>query len=514
MSDEGPSTEANAFTYLWRYTRGDGVALLNRRLAVMLPGDVPAPLLLALSERLIPDGTVDDALSLLAPARGSLPFALLERGGAGGRLLLAGPLVARTPSGDLAGGEPYAEHDVPPGRVVIAFSSERLAIDPADCWPCDLGVVWTKGLVVMLAAPTPDALVRPSRSDGHSGPTEAVTPQAVRTAEDDPVEVGEQPDRSAARTLISGWTKEQPVAATGAFTTGATGSTSQLVPSTEKVQPVEVVEVVGQVEHPRSIESVWPEVRSLELGPRAGGPSSGTPTLIDHVPGVSLGWQRPDDAKREASIPADQQPSRPMPTSRVPSSEVRNDPAPPRSGFDLTEAGRTRLRSQLPMSPTPLGTTFVAAITCPRGHLSAPTDPQCRVCGAPVESSAVTTVERPPLARIPIPGQSPVLLDRDIILGREPGSAASMSGRPPKLVTISDPEGHPEGSAISRTHLSLVLDDWHILATDLGSSNGTDIVHRNGRRQQLVPHQPVAVQPGSVIVLAGVVELHVEPFGA
>ena len=58
------------------------------------------------------------------------------------------------------------------------------------------------------------------------------------------------------------------------------------------------------------------------------------------------------------------------------------------------------------------------------------------------------------------------------------------------------------GNDISRTHVEVRLDGWHVLVVDLGSTNGT-VVSLPGRQPQLLrAHDPLAVEPGTVVSLA------------
>ena len=54
------------------------------------------------------------------------------------------------------------------------------------------------------------------------------------------------------------------------------------------------------------------------------------------------------------------------------------------------------------------------------------------------------------------------------------------------------------------------LDFWRILLTDLGSTNGTEVITPDGRRQRLLPNTPIVIEPGTLVVLAEIVELRLE----
>ena len=89
-----------------------------------------------------------------------------------------------------------------------------------------------------------------------------------------------------------------------------------------------------------------------------------------------------------------------------------------------------------------------------------------------------------------------------MILGRNPRVPTGHAGEPPGLVHLEDP-----GKDISSQHLQIELDHGHVLVTDLGSTNGTQVVLPGRPPVQLLPYQPIEIQPGTRIVLARVLEM-------
>jgi pSer/pThr/pTyr-binding forkhead associated (FHA) protein len=63
---------------------------------------------------------------------------------------------------------------------------------------------------------------------------------------------------------------------------------------------------------------------------------------------------------------------------------------------------------------------------------------------------------------------------------------------------------------ISRTHLKVTLDGWHVLVTDLKSTNGTLVTLPGRDPQQLRPGEPVPIQPGTVVTLADGIDFRYE----
>jgi len=60
---------------------------------------------------------------------------------------------------------------------------------------------------------------------------------------------------------------------------------------------------------------------------------------------------------------------------------------------------------------------------------------------------------------------------------------------------------------VSAQHAAVLLDLWDVSVCDLGPTNGTALVDGAGRVTALRPYEPVALGPGSTVVLAEVVTL-------
>ena len=79
------------------------------------------------------------------------------------------------------------------------------------------------------------------------------------------------------------------------------------------------------------------------------------------------------------------------------------------------------------------------------------------------------------------------------------------TGETPHLVAIVDPR-----SEVSGQHAVVSVDYWSVEVTDLGSTNGTEVVNPDGRRQKLVPKTPVELEPGARLVLAEILDIRFE----
>jgi hypothetical protein len=59
-------------------------------------------------------------------------------------------------------------------------------------------------------------------------------------------------------------------------------------------------------------------------------------------------------------------------------------------------------------------------------------------------------------------------------------------------------------------HLRVTLDGWHVLVTDLNSTNGTLVTLPGHEPQQLRPGEPMLIQPGAVVTLADGIDFRYE----
>ena len=152
--------------------------------------------------------------------------------------------------------------------------------------------------------------------------------------------------------------------------------------------------------------------------------------------------------------------------------------------------------------------TMVQAVRCQHGHLSPPMAVSCRVCGFPLMGQAPVTVPRPILGVLRLSTGDVVPLDRTVIMGRNPRVDASNEGEHPHVVRLPSP-----GHDISRTHVEIRLDGWHVLLTDLNSVNGTVVTPPWQEPQRVRPNETVPIEPGTVVSLADEVTFRYEVTG-
>lgn len=148
--------------------------------------------------------------------------------------------------------------------------------------------------------------------------------------------------------------------------------------------------------------------------------------------------------------------------------------------------GHTVLAESLPedhrppaMPPEP-GPGQVYASLCPARHPNAPYAGDCRVCGTPIPAGEPVLVDRPTMAVLRMSSGAVIELDRRVIVGRAPSVSRVASADVPHLVTVASPHGD-----VSRSHVEVRVDDWHIVVTDLNSTNGTEI-HAPARPVQML----------------------------
>ena len=99
----------------------------------------------------------------------------------------------------------------------------------------------------------------------------------------------------------------------------------------------------------------------------------------------------------------------------------------------------------------------------------------------------------------------PIGLDRAAYLGRKPSAPRISTGTAPRLVRVPSPLGE-----VSSTHLELRQVGTVVIATDLGSTNGTQVRQPGSATVRLRQGESVVVTPGSVIEIGdgNVIEIH------
>jgi FHA domain-containing protein len=242
--------------------------------------------------------------------------------------------------------------------------------------------------------------------------------------------------------------------------------------------------------------------------PPGGVPPGGVPPggLIDAPPWLS----GPGGSAPAGQAPLGQAPPGPVPASAGPAEPPYQPPAP-RADSRPGESGSTVKRAELPdfvavtAPPDRIG-PVVPALLCPSGHVNPPSGATCRRCGAPLPHDPVP-VPRPVLGVLRLSLGDVIMLDRGVLMGRNPRTdfAGTDGEERPHVVKLPSADGD-----ISRTHLRVTLDGWHVLVTDLNSTNGTLVTLPGRDPQQLRPGEPVPIQPGTVVTLADGIDFRYE----
>ncbi len=139
---------------------------------------------------------------------------------------------------------------------------------------------------------------------------------------------------------------------------------------------------------------------------------------------------------------------------------------------------------------------IVQGLLCLAGHVSPPNSVACRVCGEPLPPQEPVLVSRPALGLLRLSTGDVITLDRSVVMGRNPRSELNGDERPH---VVKLPSGDGE---ISRTHLTITLDGWHVLLTDLESTNGTLVEFPGRPPERLRPKEPVLIPNATVVTLA------------
>ena len=139
--------------------------------------------------------------------------------------------------------------------------------------------------------------------------------------------------------------------------------------------------------------------------------------------------------------------------------------------------------------------TEVLARSCFFGHPNPPVRMACAQCGGGLSPHA-ELVTRPSLGRVEVSTGESVDLSVTIIVGRFPQAQTTGSPVAQRLVTVPSPS-----QDISRSHLEIRLDGWHVLLVDLDTVNGTSLLRAGQPPRRLRPLEPTLVAEGDVVDL-------------
>ncbi len=188
-----------------------------------------------------------------------------------------------------------------------------------------------------------------------------------------------------------------------------------------------------------------------------------------------------------------------------------DDPAvtvPPRPAADA--GGQSPPGEALPVAAPPVpgaaelavptdvaaGGVIVQGIVCSREHFNNPAAAFCMVCGISMVHVTHNLVpgSRPTLGFVVFDDGSTFGLDRNYVVGREPGEITAPHTAP---LTVQD-----NNETLSRRHAEIRLIEWLVHIVDLNSTNGTFIWDAQYERwNQITPNQAVPLSPGDTVAL-------------
>ncbi|SES28506.1 FHA domain-containing protein [Pedococcus cremeus] len=352
---------------------------------------------------------------------------------------------------------------------------------------------------------------------------------------------------------------QAPVAAAGGFTEPTSRSDQTLPPPTDTAQVRPSAPPQAQAFEPPRQPPAPPAAPTAVPPPTPGG-------LIDSVPwrsgGTNIAPPEPPQPAHEPGRPAHEparppdqpahpvdQPAHPAPPEGAPSASSTQapaptplrpagvhtpppaptlrpmapppapvaDPAPPTrvpepaatealEEDDADDAEATVDRSALLAAQQVESGPLVPAVLCPAGHPSPPHAGTCRTCGRDIPPQQPFQTARPPLGVLRLATGDVVTLDRGVLLGRSPKVRADLPAADrPHLVKVPSPEND-----ISRNHLEVVLEGWHVLVRDLGSTNGTTVALPGQVPVRLRPGDQQVIEPGTILTMADEVSLTFE----
>ncbi len=237
----------------------------------------------------------------------------------------------------------------------------------------------------------------------------------------------------------------------------------------------------------------------------APGPSAYQPGPPPSPPQTSMsgpGWHPGRAAYPAVGAPGAPEPIPPQPVVAPPTPAAPSQPVASAGVVNQT-VNRSTLGQRGPGQSAP---PQVQAAQCGSGHFSPAHAGVCRVCRVPMPANPVVFwTPRPVLGRLVSSNGDVFVLDRGLILGRAPSIPEGHLGDPPNLVKLVDPS-----LELSSQHLEIRLDHWLVLAVDLGSTNGSDVIIPGREPVRLVAGVPEMLEPGAVVSLADVLTLTYE----
>lgn len=493
------------------YSPGEWLCLVRHGLVAVVPRSTLVEDSERLWEALLPGVSLGQLLPVAARGLGAgldtvPPFALLAVG-EDLHVMLRGPFALTTreegaETARVAGGgriTTWTESVIEGGGRAAFELACGEAVTPGPLYPVESGMVLASVVRGGTRVPgTPD-VVRVSAADGvSSSPArEAVVPVTRPAAADpsrptDPVPV--RPTRPV-KTLIDSipWLRAD---AEGAGSGGSDVGTAD----------AGTAAAAGPADADANADADEPRSAPILAG------------MSDHDGDTIMGPPSPDADSDQADVRIPEVPAPAVPVSAAPALQAPGEAegrrsADPQAVGDADSADTivrpgaagpdAEERSLRPPSSPGTGPMVVARL-CRQGHANAPTRAVCSHCGSGLKDET-EQVRRPSLGQVRLSTGEVFELDRSLVFGRQP-SVSRVAGREmPRLVQV--PSG---GGDISRSHVEVRLDGWHVLLCDLRATNGTLLLRAGQPPRRLGEGETAFLLDGDVAQLADDVSLRFE----
>jgi hypothetical protein len=245
--------------------------------------------------------------------------------------------------------------------------------------------------------------------------------------------------------------------------------------------------------------------------------------LIDSVPWATGGDRAPGPGVPPSFSGPRVPPPLSAPDAQPPSSGPLVPPSfisvpEPREAAEGDHDGQTILKSDLPapgaqqagqgqepgQGAAAGNGPLVLARVCHGGHANPPTSGQCFTCGAQLPDVA-TQVPRPRLGRLRLSTGELIDLEQSLVIGRQPSVSRVQGGTMPRLVQVASP-----GGDISRSHVEVRLEGWHVMLCDLKATNGTVLIREGQPPRRLAQNEMAIILDGDIAELGDDVSLRFE----
>ncbi len=236
-------------------------------------------------------------------------------------------------------------------------------------------------------------------------------------------------------------------------------------------------------------------------------PSSRVPAVPAAAPSPAPAAPLPPTAPQAPApqAPAPQAPVLQLPAAQ-PDADADHDGQTIMKG-DLAGAGQRPAGAQRPSTGPDTGPStgpLVLARVCPQGHANPSTYSHCGRCGDPLPGDGVQ-VRRPRLGRMRLSTGELIDLDQSLVVGRQPSVSRVQGAVMPKLIQVASPSGD-----ISRSHVEVRLEGWHVMLCDLKATNGTVLVREGQPPRRLAQGEMAILLDGDIAEVGDGISLRFE----